>query len=178
MATGVAVDLKVDREIVKSAIQLNYQMSQLKADTEQLNSSGLMFSYGYDFTKNLTFQTQFLLSLQQSGSSTMTGFGVFGIYNFFRSQNVKQTLVKIDNKRLLTIENHLGSHLEAGLGAQQFYFNGTRGVYSVSGPSARFAFNFSLFGINSLVGVQSSFVRLSEKPTQLTTVLIGLRIPL
>lgn len=177
-SASIGYDFKVEKEFTKSAIQLSYQMSQLKAESEQLSSTGFLLGYGYDFTPEFSVQSQFLLSLQQSGTSTMTGFGLFGAYNFFRSSNTKSTNIKIDNRRLMTFENTLGNYLELGLGAQQFYFNGSRGVYSVSGPAIRAAYNFDLFGFNTTIGLQSASVQLAEKSTQLTTVIVGLIFPL
>lgn len=152
--------------------------SGLKSQEGELVASGLVMNYKHDFSKKLSIQAQLMLSLQTEATNSMTGLGLYGTYNLFRDLNDSLVKYSIDSKKILEIENSSDNYLELSLGAHQYYFNGEKGVYSLSGPSAKVSYIFEFYKISFSVGAQTTSVQINKNQTSLNSVLAGLLISL
>lgn len=136
--------------------------SSFQTDEGTITGSGIGVDFAHAFNDNLTMDVSISTALSQGEgvSSSFTGVTGFVYYNFLSACCDKYKTVSVSNVPVFT-ETVLSPYLlQVGAGINQYFLNGSRGVYSSSGLGV---------GANFFFRAWNYQVKLSGRVSQMTT---------
>ncbi len=136
--------------------------SSFQTDEGTITGSGIGVDFAHGFNDNLTMDVSISTALSQGKgvSSSFTGVSGFVYYNFLSACCDKYKTVSVANAPVFT-ETVLSPYLlQVGAGINQYFLNGSRGVYSSSGLGV---------GANFFFRAWDYQIKLSGRVSQMTT---------
>jgi hypothetical protein len=106
--------------------------------------------------------------------STFTGFSGYGFYSLFSDCCGKQRTTSLNGYTLLNEADNQPQVLQVGLGLEQFFLNGSRGVYSFSGPGVAANYQVTLWSV--CFKASARYTEMETQQTKVKATLFGLGI--
>lgn len=180
LISSQAVALSIDANIKESntSATLSTEFSKLSAEGESITGSGLKLAFDFLLSNHLGAELFLATTLDpNSGFQTSyTSLGLFGTYNLLDASSYTRKLQL--NGQNVVIERHQAPQkLSVGLGFEQVFLSGTRGVYTASGPSIGLAYQRLLFGWNTSLGVRKTILKSNEIAVDFIALNLGVNIP-
>lgn len=134
-AQATGLNWSMVNEEKRGEISLAFEMAKLEVEDEEINSYGGRVSYKYHLWNKLDIDT-FLASTLSNGDGLRPGsttLGLYGMYNIFDAENVHKA-IKANGETYLSEQSQVGNQLRLGVGFEQTFLSGNKGVYSAAGP--------------------------------------------
>lgn len=151
-AQELSLTSKSDR--MNSALSIYGNYTQFSLTGGSINGTGVRAGYTHYLTERIGADVYLATALQTSGVNSFTGYGMAAHYTLFSPCCAVNREVQWNGQTLLRERMQTGFKLQVGAGLNQYLFNGTNGVYSLSGPGAHVQAVYSLFGFNTVTGLQ------------------------
>lgn len=137
----------------RSEISLAFEMVKLEVEDEEINSYGGRIAYKYHLWSKLDVDT-FLASTLSTGDGLKPGsttLGLYGMYNVFDAENVHKA-IKVNGETLLSEQSQIENQLRLGVGFEQTFLSGNKGVYSAAGPGFQVNYEHTFHTTKFFVG--------------------------
>lgn len=130
------LSLSSKKEASRSTLGLAADVSQFSFSGASIQGSGLKADFTHYLTDRIGAEVFLSTALTNSGSNSFNGFGTYAHYSFFSNCCGLTQKIKVGGQDLLEEQIPRSFKLQVGVGLNQYLFNGSSGVYSMSGPGA------------------------------------------
>ena len=154
------------------------EFSQLSVEGESITGSGLKL--GFDFLMTNHISTEFLLATtldpNNGFQTSYTALGLYGSYNLLDASSYTRKL-QLNGKNVFIEKHEAPQKLMIGVGFEQVLLNGSRGVYSASGPGLGITYQREFFGWNTVLGVRKTMLKSNTLDVDFLALNLGVNIP-
>ena len=179
-SSSAACALSIESSMKESntSATVSTEFSQLAVEGESITGSGLKL--GFDFLLSNYISTKFLLATTldpNNGFQTVyTALGLYGSYNLFDASNYTRKL-QLNGKSVFVEKHQASQKLSIGVGFEQVFLNGSRGVYSASGPGIGITYQREIFGWPTVLGVRKTMLKSNSLDVDFLALNLGVNIP-
>ncbi len=165
-------------QTLNSALSIHGNYTQFALQNGTINGTGLRAGYTHYLTEKIGAEVFLATALQTSGVNSFTGYGMSAHYTLFSPCCALNREVQLNGETQLRERVPTGFKLQVGAGLNQYLFNGTNGVYSLSGPGLLVQSIYEVWGLSMVTGVQ--YITLSNGTVKATGMgfFTGLTFPL
>lgn len=157
-ADNDVLSLTSKKEASRSTLGLAADISQFKFTGASIQGSGIKADFTHYLTDRIGAEVFLSTALTNSGSNSFNGFGTYAHYSFFSDCCGLTQKLKIGGQDLLEEQIPRSFKLQVGVGLNQYLFNGSSGVYSMSGPGAMVQAVDTFWGFTWFGGARTMFL--------------------
>lgn len=172
-SVSYALEFKTQYEKKKNSISVLGISSSFTTEEGAISGSGLGVDFGHAFNDKTTFEISLSTALSQGKgvASSFTGLSGFVYYNFFAGCCDKFKTVLISGVPIYE-ETLLDPYLlQLGIGVNQYFLNGSKGVYSSSGLGLGANFLFRAWDFRVKLSARAS--KMTSNETEVTGIFLG-----
>lgn len=148
------LSLTSKKEASRSTLGLAADISQFSFSGASIQGTGLKADFTHYITDRIGAEVFLSTALTSSGSNSFNGFGTYAHYSLFSDCCGLTQKVKVGGQDLLEEQIPRSFKLQVGAGLNQYLFNGSSGVYSMSGPGAMVQAVDTFWGFTWLAGAR------------------------
>jgi len=176
-ASAWSYDLRSQVETQNNMLAVSGEMSSFKLETGSISGTGIRVDFSHSFSPKLGIELFLSTALGQE-SSSFTGFGGYAFYNLLTECCDQNRILYVDGVPAVS-ENLKMKHLfQVGVGVNQFLLNGSKGVYSSSGPGLGANYLFQLYRFQIKASARLSEMISNNNKVQGTFLSLGVAFPL
>ncbi|NUN05216.1 MAG: hypothetical protein HUU57_05595 [Bdellovibrio sp.] len=176
--TAWALSIDSSLKEVNTSATVSTEFSQLAVEGESISGSGLKL--GFDFLLTNHISTEFLLATtldpNNGFQTSYTALGLYGSYNLLDASRYTRK-IQLNGKNIFIERHEAPQKLSVGLGFEQVLLNGSRGVYSASGPGLSITYQRELFGWNTVFAVRKAMLKSNTLDVDFLALNLGVNIP-
>lgn len=176
--TAWALSIDSSMKEVNTSATVSTEFSQLAVEGENIMGSGLKL--GFDFLLTNHISSEFLLATtldpNNGFQTSYTALGLYGSYNLLDASRYTRKL-QLNGKNIFIERHEAPQKLSIGLGFEQVLLNGSRGVYSASGPGLNITYQRELFGWNTVLAVRKAMLKSNTLDVDFLALNVGVNIP-
>lgn len=157
-----AYDLRTQLFEQKNRLSVSLETSSFRLDEGEINGTGGRIDFSHSFSKKWSMDLSLSTALNGQGSlqSAFTGFSGYAYFNLFSDCCGQERTTLLNGHTLVNEVDSQPQSFQIGLGLEQFLLNGSRGVYSFSGPGV---------GTNYQVNIGSFRLKVSGRYSEMET---------
>lgn len=175
-----ALDLRSQLNSQSNLLTAAGEMSTFTLDEGKIEGQGAKIDFYHSTSSKVGVElfVSSALSGGQSVSSSFTGLGGYALYNVL-TECCAQTRTAMLNGVPVVTDAQPANHLfQVGLGLNQYFLNGSRGVYSLSGPGFAANYLFRVYGWQLKSSIRTAQLVSNQTKVQGVSLSIGLVFPL
>lgn len=173
-----AWDVKTSLSEQRNSLSISGEMSQFTTDGGSISGQGLRLDLAHAFQKSWSAEIFLSTAMGAAGASSFTGYGGYAFYDLYSTGKSRNQETSIDGIPLIRESQDQEQLLQLGAGINQYLLNGSRGVYSSSGPGAAANYLFRLFKYNFKTSVRYSSLVSNNTSVQAISFSLGMVFPL
>jgi hypothetical protein len=173
-----AWDVRTALSEQRNSLSISGEMSQFKTDGGSISGQGLRLDLAHSFQKNWSAEIFLSTAMGAAGASSFTGYGGYALYDLYSTGRARIQDTTVDGLPLIHESQDQEQLLQVGAGINQFLLNGSRGVYSSSGPGAAANYLFRMFKYNFKTSVRYSSLISNNTSVQAISFSLGMIFPL
>jgi hypothetical protein len=163
----------------KNSLSISGEVSELSTADGSVSGQGLRLDLSHSFQKNWSAEVFLSSAMASNGASSFTGYGGYAFYDLYSKggrSRVQET--SVDGVTLIRETEDQSQLFQIGAGINQYLLNGSRGVYSSSGPGAAANYLFRMFKYNFKASARYSSLISNNTSVQAMSVSLGMIFPL
>lgn len=161
-------------QVSRNVLAVGGDFSSFAFEGGEIKGSGVKATFSHYFNDRMGADLFLMTALQSAGSSSFNGFGMYGHYSIINDCCASRREINFQGQTILEEKRLSGFRVQAGLGVNQILFNGTSGVYSMSGPGVMVKMFHSLWRIPFYVGLEYVMVTNGDIESTGTSISFGL----
>lgn len=174
------LDLHTETHSQPNFLAISAENSQFTLPEGTILGSGVKaefdHSFSSDFGFNLFLSTAF--TGQTGGQSSFTGLGGNFSYNLLGECCAAERVVSLAGRPVLLERKELGTIVQLAVGADQYFLNGSKAVYSASGLSIGVNCDFNVWNYRIRASVRQSSLVANQTDMTALFFSLGLMFPL
>lgn len=163
----------------KNQIGIAYENSSFTAETGNLVGTGFRVSFFTKIYEELSAEVFLSAALNKEASvqNSFTGLGGYVLYSLLGSQSASTKTTLINHASVISETRPSRHNVLVGAGLNQYFLNGTKGVYSASGLGLEIVYRFEVWGINLKVAGRYGMLSAASTDVKVTGYDFGVVIP-
>lgn len=177
---SLAWDVRQESEQSRSQISFVGEGSVLSTEAGSVQGVGAQVEFGHFFRDDLSMNIAVATALASNNglSSSFTGFYGYANYLISGTCCLSRTRTLVDGNVISSEVTNRTSRWLAGLGLEQFFLNGNRGVYSASGPGVSTSYFFQFWDYTWKAEARYAHLLSNQKPVGAMFIGLGLSFDL
>lgn len=173
---SLAFDLRSEISEQKNRLGVLFETSSFKLTEGEIKGAGGRIEFSHAFNSKLSMDLGLATALNNENSvqSTFTGFSGYGFYSLFTDCCGKQRNMTLNGHSILTESDNQPQVFQVGIGLEQFFLNGSRGVYSFSGPGIAANYQITLWSV--CFKASARYTEMETQQTKVKATLFGLGV--
>ncbi len=171
-----AGDVTVEKKTTTSFIGASLDFTQMTLKGGSITGNGFRINFDHYFSPKMAVEVYLstAINTDTNVSNSFTGIGGYGYYTLLGNCCDLKKVVSHEGVPILVEKNEHKNSLQVGAGIDQFFLNGTKSVYSISGLGVGANYHFPLFGYHFKAYLRYSMM--SANKTSVTGIFLGLGI--
>lgn len=167
--------LDSEQQSSKGNLTFGLEIMQLKVEGETIESTGGKIAYQRNFLSHGSSEVFLSSTLNaenglKPGTTTLAFYGFYNIFDTFSGYRT----ISADGKLMLKDKYHPHQQIKLGIGIEQVFLSGSRGVYNAAGSGLQAIYERDFFSWRSYVGFRSTTLQTNELKVDGSAVNLGL----
>lgn len=177
---SLAWDVRKETEQSRSQISFVGESSLLSTEAGNVQGAGAQVEFGHFFRDDISMNIAVATALASNNglSSSFTGFYGYANYLISGTCCLSRTSTLVDGNVISSEVTNRTSRWLAGIGLEQFFLNGNRGVYSASGPGVGTSYYFQFWDYTWKAEFRYATLLSNQKPVGALFLGLGLSFDL
>lgn len=172
-----ALDLRATTSAQDNLLAFSAETASIQVKDGSLQGNGVRVEFSHAVTPKWVLET-FLSTALSGTSSSFTGFGGYVTYSLFSSCCQQDRKILVDNTTVIDEYRGQNHVFQVGAGLNQYFLNGSAGVYSSSGPGVELNYLFHWSKWQFKASARMAQMTISQSAAQGTFLTFGLVFPL
>lgn len=177
---SLALDVRSEVEKSRSQVSVVGESSNLSTEAGDVQGFGMQVEFSHFFREDISMNIAVSTALSSGNglSSSFTGFYGYGNYLLTGNCCLTRNNTVLDGTVLTSEITDQTNRWLVGLGLEQFFLNGNRGVYSASGPGISTSYYFGFWGYTWKTEFRYAHLLSNEQPVSAMFLGLGLTFDL